>query len=218
MRPAFLVAALLFASRAFGDASVPPKGEPDPKKPIGLAQALAGVSGTGKLFADIAVATESFDGVIRCELFEKEAPLTVANFVGLARGVRTWWRSDSHPTKDRLYDGTTFHRVIPEFMIQGGDPAGNGTGGPGYDLADEIVASLKFDRPGRLAMANRGPNTNGSQFFITEVPTPFLDGKYSIFGQCDAAEFVQRLARVPRGSNDRPDKPVKIVFVKIKRR
>src|SRR5215472_12221252 len=120
---------------------------------------------------------DTSEGRIVCRLFEKEAPKTVSNFIDLAEGKREW----THPvsrrkSKDRLYDGTIFHRVIPNFMIQGGDPAGNGSGDPGYTFKDEIVSSLTFDRPGRLAMANSGPNTNGSQFFITEVATPHLNG------------------------------------------
>ena len=123
-------------------------------------------------------------GQIVCELYEKQTPKTVANFIGLATGTEGW----THPVtkakkKTPLYSGTIFHRAIPKFMIQGGDPAGNGTGGPGYKFEDEIVSSLKFNRSGRLAMANSGPNTNGSQFFITEVPTSHLNGKHTIFGQ-----------------------------------
>jgi peptidyl-prolyl cis-trans isomerase A (cyclophilin A) len=119
-----------------------------------------------------------------------------------------------------LYDGTIFHRVIPNFMIQGGDPAGDGTGDPGYKFKDEIVPTLTFDRPGRLAMANSGPNTNGSQFFITEVPTPHLNGHHTIFGQCDDAtvELVKKIARMatdPR--TDRPFRPVKINHITIVR-
>src|ERR1700688_4510099 len=128
-------------------------------------------------------------GKLRCTLFEKETPITVKNFIDLATGAKDWTNPVSHATKKNtpLYDGTIFHRVIPGFMIQGGDPAGNGTGDPGYKFTDEFVSTLPFDRPGRLAMANSGPNTNGSQFFITEVPTPHLNGGYSIFGQCDGA-------------------------------
>ena len=133
-------------------------------------------------------------GTIECALAH-ETPKTVANFARLAR---------SH-----FYDGLTFHRVIPSFMIQGGDPHGNGTGGPGYELADEIAPQLDFDRPGVLAMANRGKNTNGSQFFITEQPARWLDGAYTIFGQCTSLDVIHAIATVPRSpSNDRPDVPV----------
>src|SRR5215831_18494654 len=161
-------------------------------------------------------------GKLRCTLFEKQTPITVANFIGLATGTKEWKNPVSHVTKHNtpLYDGTIFHRVIPNFMIQGGDPAGNGSGDPGYTFKDEIVSSLTFDRPGRLAMANSGPNTNGSQFFITEVPTPHLNGKHTIFGQCDPATVtlvkqITRMARDPR--DDRPFRPVKIAHISIER-
>jgi peptidyl-prolyl cis-trans isomerase A (cyclophilin A) len=136
-------------------------------------------------------------GAIVCELYEKEAPKTVANFAALAEGGKEW----THPgtrkkSADALYSGTVFHRVIPEFMIQGGDPLGTGYGGPGYQFEDEFHPSLKFDRPGRLAMANSGPNTNGSQFFITEVPTPHLNNKHTIFGQVvEGQALVAKIAR-----------------------
>ncbi|HSA92884.1 MAG TPA: peptidylprolyl isomerase [Terriglobales bacterium] len=165
---------------------------------------------------------ETSSGKLTCKLFAKEAPKTVANFVGLAEGTRDW----KHPlTKSPkvgapLYDGTIFHRVIPNFMIQGGDPLGNGSGDPGYSFEDEIVPTLTFDRPGRMAMANSGPNTNGSQFFITEVQTPHLNGKHTIFGQCDAASvaLVRKIARVPRDErNDKPIKPVRIEKITIVR-
>src|SRR5919204_1410975 len=128
-------------------------------------------------------------GDMRCTLFKEKTPNAVENFIGLATGTKDWTNPVSHAKKHGvpLYDGTVFHRVIPNFMIQGGDPAGNGSGDPGYTFADEIRPELKFDQPGRLAMANSGPNTNGSQFFITEVATPHLNGGYTLFGQCDAA-------------------------------
>ena len=161
-------------------------------------------------------------GKLRCKLFEKETPTTVMNFIGLASGTREWKSPVSHVTKKGvpLYDGTIFHRVIPNFMIQGGDPAGNGTGDPGYKFNDEIVTGVTFDRPGRLAMANSGPNTNGSQFFITEAPTPHLNGRHTIFGQCDDASMVlvkqiARMATDPR--DDRPFHPVKINHISIER-
>src|SRR5437016_7533008 len=158
-------------------------------------------------------------GKMRCTLFEKETPETVANFIGLATGTKDWKNPASGATKHGvpLYDGTIFHRVIPNFMIQGGDPAGNGSGDPGYKFRDEIVPSLTFDRPGRLAMANSGPNTNGSQFFIPEVPTPHLNGHHTIFGQCDepSIALVKKIARVPRDANDRPSKPVRITHIDI---
>ncbi len=153
-------------------------------------------------------------GTLRCKLFPKEAPKTVANFIGLADGSKDWKDPATGQTKHGvpLYSGTIFHRVIPEFMIQGGDPLGTGTGDPGYKFGDETVPSLAFDRPGRLAMANAGPNTNGSQFFITEKPTPWLNGRHTIFGQCDdsSVELVKKIARVPKSAGDKPATPVRI--------
>jgi len=158
-------------------------------------------------------------GKMTCTLFPDKAPVGVANFVGLARGTKDW----TNPRTGRkmhgvpLYNGTIFHRVIPEFMIQGGDPLGSGTGDPGYKFKNETSPDLLFDHPGRLAYANAGPDTNGSQFFITEVPYPSLNGGYTIFGQCDDAsvEVVKKIARLPRGPNDLPDDPPKIVKVTI---
>jgi peptidyl-prolyl cis-trans isomerase A (cyclophilin A) len=160
-------------------------------------------------------------GRITCKLFSKEAPETVANFIGLAEGTKDW---TDPQTKQKvhgksLYNGTTFHRVIPEFMIQGGDPLGTGTGDPGYYFKDEFYPSLNFDVPGRLAMANSGPDTNGSQFFITEVPTDYLDQKHTIFGQCDESSVlvVKSIARVERSGNDKPIEPVILKKVTIVR-
>jgi peptidyl-prolyl cis-trans isomerase A (cyclophilin A) len=151
-------------------------------------------------------------GRITCQFFQKQASKTVANFIALAEGTKDWTDPATKKLVHRrpLYDGTQFHRVIPEFMIQGGDPLGNGTGDPGYAFDDELDPDLSFDRPGRLAMANSGPNTNGSQFFITELPQPSLDMHYTLFGQCDDAsvEVVKTIARVPRDSNDKPLTPV----------
>jgi peptidyl-prolyl cis-trans isomerase A (cyclophilin A) len=160
---------------------------------------------------------ETTDGNISCTLFPDKAPLTVANFIGLASGKKPWKDPKTGQMMHTpLYDGTICHRVIPEFMIQCGDPAGNGTGGPGYDFKDEFSPDLTFDQPGRLAMANSGPNTNGSQFFITEVPTPHLNGKHTIFGQCEDLDVVKKIARLasdPR--NNRPYNPPKITHIKI---
>ncbi len=161
---------------------------------------------------------ETTMGNFDCTLFKDKAPLTVENFIGLATGTKDWKNPASGAMKHNtpLYDGTIFHRVIPNFMIQGGDPAGNGTGDPGYKFRDEIDASLKFDRGGRLAMANSGPNTNGSQFFITEVPTPHLNGRHTIFGQCEPVSLVTKIAHVGRDmSNDKPITPVRITHIKI---
>ncbi len=163
-------------------------------------------------------------GRLTCKLFDKEAPVTVANFIGLADGTKDW----IDPTTlqkvhhQPFYNGTTFHRVIPEFMIQGGDRAGDGTGDPGYFFQDEIDPSITFDQPGLLAMANSGPGpggggTNGSQFFITEGPVPQLNGKHTIFGLCDAHSvlLVASIARVERNANDKPLTPVVIKRVTI---
>ena len=165
---------------------------------------------------------ETTMGTLRCKLFPKEAPKTVANFIGLADGTKDWTDPATGQKKHGvpLYSGTIFHRVIPNFMIQGGDPLGKGFGDPGYRFEDEIVASLTFDRPGRLAMANSGPNTNGSQFFITDVPTPHLNGHHTIFGQCDDAsvELVKKIARVPKGPGDKPVTPVRINKIVIEKK
>ena len=182
---------------------------------------------------------ETSMGRITTKLFEKEAPKTVKNFVALANLSRAKFKEMQAQLRDRAlrdavwktakletttrtgrgyFDGLTFHRVIPRFMIQGGDPLGTGTGGPGYAFEDEIAPGLKFDRPGRLAMANAGPGTNGSQFFITEGPTPWLDGHHTIFGQVvEGQDVVNRMANVQRDRNDRPVKPVVIERVTIVR-
>jgi peptidyl-prolyl cis-trans isomerase A (cyclophilin A) len=163
---------------------------------------------------------ETSEGTIVCRLFEKEAPKTVANFVDLAEGKREWMHPVSgKKSRDRLYDGTIFHRVIPNFMIQGGDPAGTGMGGPGYRFEDETKgAPHKFDQPGKLAMANSGPNTNGSQFFITVAPTPWLTGNHTIFGEVvEGQEIANKIANLPRGAQDRPVKQVRLSSVSIER-
>lgn len=160
------------------------------------------------------------EGTVVCRLFEKEAPKTVANFVELAEGSREW----THPvtktkSKDKLYDGSIFHRVIPDFMIQGGDPAGSGFGGPGYKFEDETKGSPhNFDKVGKLAMANAGPNTNGSQFFITVAPTQWLTGKHTIFGEVvEGQDVVNKISKVQRGAQDKPVKPVVIESLVIER-
>jgi peptidyl-prolyl cis-trans isomerase A (cyclophilin A) len=160
------------------------------------------------------------EGAIKTKLFPEHAPKTVANFISLAEGTKDW----THPTGgkksgEKLYDGTIFHRVIPQFMIQGGDPAGNGMGGPGYKFEDETKGSPhKFDKPGKLAMANAGPNTNGSQFFITLVNTDWLTGKHTIFGEVvEGQDIVEKIAKVPRNGQDKPHKPVVLESVVIER-
>ena len=174
-------------------------------------------------------------GNFTCELFKDKVPDAVANFVGLATGTKEWRDPHSHaPQKGKpLYDGTIFHRVIPEFMIQGGDPLANGEGDPGYTFKDEYAPGLTFDQPGMLAYANSGPNTNGSQFFITEVAVPSLNPcltaggcnvsghhfpkgyGYTIFGQCSPVSLVAQIARAPRAANDLPYHPVKIIHIQI---
>lgn len=157
-------------------------------------------------------------GNIAVKLFEKESPITVRNFTALAQGRKAWTDPKTGQRVTRpLYNGLTFHRVIPGFMIQGGDPMGNGQGGTDV-IPDEFHPTLKFDQPGRLAMANAGPKTGSCQFFITEVPTPHLTGLHTIFGQViEGQDVVSKIARVPRDANDKPRTAVRILKVDIKR-
>jgi len=169
--------------------------------------------GRGQLYARFQTSLGNI--VVRLE--EERAPNTVKNFVGLATGTQEWVHPETRETKNGvpLYDGTIFHRVIPNFMIQGGDPLGRGTGGPGYKFADEFHPELRHSGPGILSMANSGPNTNGSQFFITEGPTPHLNDRHSVFGTVVAGgDLVGKIARVPT-SRDRPNQDVKIVKVEV---
>jgi peptidyl-prolyl cis-trans isomerase A (cyclophilin A) len=140
-------------------------------------------------------------GDIVVKLFVKDAPKTVENFVALACGEKEWTDPrNGQPSRAPLYDGSIFHRVIPDFMIQGGDPLGRGTGGPGYQFEDEFTSGKTFNKPGLLAMANAGPNTNGSQFFITEIPTPWLNNKHTIFGEVvKGFDLVPKIARAGNG-------------------
>ena len=193
--------------------------------------------------ADPVATIDTTAGKMTCTLFPKKAPIGVENFIGLSNGTKDWTSPVTHQKKHGvpLYDGTIFHRVIPEFMIQGGDPTGTGMGDPGYKFKNETSPDLTFDRPGRLAYANAGPGTNGSQFFITEVPYPSLNpcldeggcmrgrgvvpknSGYTLFGQCDdaAVALVKKIAQGPcRGqacdvNNSRPDNPVKITHIEI---
>jgi peptidyl-prolyl cis-trans isomerase A (cyclophilin A) len=163
---------------------------------------------------------DTTEGKVVCRLFEKEAPITTKNFMDLAEGKRSWKDSVSGKGGDGpLYGGTIFHRVIPDFMIQGGDPSGTGMGGPGYKFQDETKGSPhKFDKPGKLAMANAGPNTNGSQFFITVGNTDWLTGKHTIFGEVvEGYEVVETISKVARNRQDRPNKDVVVKAVKIER-
>jgi peptidyl-prolyl cis-trans isomerase A (cyclophilin A) len=205
-------------------APAPQQGAPAAEKKAAspLDEATEGLAGSGPLVAEIA--TEL--GTMRCTLHPEAAPETVASFVGLARGKREFRDPKTgEQVKRPFFDGLLFHRVIPEFMIQGGDPQSIdpshpalGTGGPGYTVPDEVSPNLRFDKGGMLAMANKGPGTRsgGSQFFITEGPVPRLDGGYAIFGTCDGVDVVKAIARVPRGPDDRPEKPV-TMKVTIKR-
>ena len=180
-----------------------------------MADATANLPGTGQqLIAKI----ETSQGTITCELWDDKAPNTVANFVGLANGVRPFKSHlDGRWVKHPYYDGTSFHRVIKGFMIQGGDPKGNGTGEPGYVIADEIWPGSKHDRAGLLCMANRGPNTNGAQFFITDAPVDRLDGKYTIFGSCSPTSIVHAIAQSPKDEHDRPNTAVVIDRITVRR-
>ncbi len=161
---------------------------------------------------------ETTQGTITCELWPEHAPITVTNFVQLAEGTKEWEDPATGAKVTRkLYDGTIFHRVIPGFMIQGGDPLGKGTGGPGYKFQDEVDAGLTFDKPGLLAMANAGPGTNGSQFFITLGEPGHLNGKHTIFGDCEPLETVEAIAAVERGPRDKPVVPQVLKRVTITR-
>lgn len=168
--------------------------------------------GEGRLQARLATT----EGEIVCDLFEESAPLTVANFVGLARGMRGWLDPASDEIVERpLYDGVVFHRVIPGFAIQTGDPTGTGTGGPGYTFRDEFSPDARHDSAGVLSMANHGPNTNGSQFFITLAAAPHLDFRHTVFGKCEGLDVIEGIARSPTGPDDHPVDPPVLESVEI---
>jgi peptidyl-prolyl cis-trans isomerase A (cyclophilin A) len=162
---------------------------------------------------------ETSQGNIVIKLLEKEAPKTVENFVGLAEGTKEFTNEKTGKKEKRpFYDGLVFHRVIPDFMIQGGCPHGSGMGGPGYKFADEFHPSLKHAKPGKLSMANSGPNTNGSQFFITVAATPWLDNRHTIFGEVvEGQDVANKISTLPRDRSDRPNTPVTINHLKIER-
>lgn len=194
-------------------ATVPVSSDDPLSGKFSLEDATKGLPKDGKLVATI----ETKLGSLSCELFEDKAPITVANFVGLARGLRPFKDASGAWVKKPGYDGTTFHRIIKGFMIQGGDPKGTGGGEPGYVIPDEIWPGAKHDRRGLLCMANRGPNTNGMQFFITDAAAPHLDRSYTIFGQCSPDAVLEKLASSEvRG--DRAVNPPKIEKVTIARR
>src|ERR1035441_2388542 len=186
----FLIPALAvaFTASAIAQTSTKPATQPEadlPDAPTATAAALTLPNGPTAVI-------DTSMGRITCQFYQKQAPKAVANFIALAEGTKDWTDPVTSKVQHQkpLYDGTTFHRVIPEFMIQGGDPAGTGEGDPGYTFEDEFDPGLNFDVPGRLAMANSGPNTNGSQFFVTEVPTEHLNQKHTIFGQCDESSVL----------------------------
>jgi peptidyl-prolyl cis-trans isomerase A (cyclophilin A) len=159
---------------------------------------------------EIYAAFDTTEGKFKVKLFSDKAPRTVENFVSLAEGAKT-----GQP----FYNGTIFHRVIPDFMIQGGDPQGTGRGGPGYRFDDEFHPALKHAKPGVLSMANSGPNTNGSQFFITVAATPWLDNRHTVFGEVtEGFDVVKAISEAPRGSQDRPLKEIRLKSVTIERR
>jgi len=223
--PASLSIAALFLAAVVASAQTPTT--PPPTLPPAAPADLPDSPGTVHAPPPPAIPTgptvvfDTSAGRMTCKFFDKQAPVATANFIGLAEGTKDW----TDPTTQqkmhgkRFYDGLTFHRVIPGFMIQGGDPRGDGTGDGGYMFDSEIVPGLGFDVPGRLAMANAGPNTNGTQFFITEEPVVDLDGKYTIFGQCDAHSvlIVKSISRVDRNSADKPLTPVLLNKVTIVR-
>ena len=188
--------------------------KPSPDDPVKgdwpLDEATKGLT-KGKLSASI----ETDLGTLTCSLFDDKAPITVANFVGLARGLRPWKTPEGKWEKKPAYDGTIFHRVIQGFMIQGGDAKKDGTGEAGYVIPDEIWEDANHDRAGLLCMANRGPNTNSAQFFITDAAAAHLDGGYTIFGECGPEDLVHKLAAVEIGSGDRPKSPPVIKKVTV---
>ncbi len=208
-----LIPALIAAFAAAASAQTSSKpAEELPDAPAATAVAMIRPNGP-------TVVMDTSMGRITCQFYQLQAPKAVANFIALAEGAKDW-TDPATKTKQHhkpLYNGTIFHRVIPMFMIQGGDPTGTGMGDPGYQFEDEFDPNLNFDVPGRLAMANSGPNTNGSQFFITEQAYPSLDQHYTLFGQCDgpSVEVVKAIARVPRDSDDKPLTPVLLKKVTI---
>jgi peptidyl-prolyl cis-trans isomerase A (cyclophilin A) len=205
--------AVAFAVAALAQTSAKPV-EDLPDAPAATAAVLTHPNGPSVIF-------DTSMGRITCQFYQKQAPKTVANFIGLAEGTIDWTDPVTNKKQHNkpYYDGTVFHRVIPEFMIQGGDPPATGMGNPGYSFDDELDPNLNFDQPGRLAMANSGPNTNGSQFFITEQATDTLNQHYTLFGQCDDSSVlvVKTIARIERDAQDKPITPVVLKKVTVVR-
>ncbi len=200
-----------------GDTPAPAKkggGGGDPMDgSFSLAAATKDLKGAGPIVAKI----ETSKGTLQCKLIEDKAPITVANFIGLATGKRSWKDPSGQWVNKPAYDGTGFHRIIKGFMIQGGDARGNGSGEPGYVIKDELWEGAKHDRAGLLCMANRGPDTNGAQFFITDAAAAHLDRSYTIFGECAPIEVVHDIANTPTSPGDKPQTPVTIKSVTISR-
>jgi peptidyl-prolyl cis-trans isomerase A (cyclophilin A) len=198
-------------------AAKPAEAAAQPSTPAPAEASLTGWAKAAMEGKDLYATLETSKGTIVVQLFSKDAPKTVANFVSLAAGEKEWKDPATlQMTKRPLYDGTIFHRVIPNFMIQGGDPLGQGVGGPGYTFEDEFKSERVFDKPGILAMANRGPNTNGSQFFITVAPTPWLNNHHTIFGEVvKGYDVVEKITKVQRDPRDRPMEPIIIKKVTI---
>jgi peptidyl-prolyl cis-trans isomerase A (cyclophilin A) len=201
-------------STATGNAKDEESGEVRPPKAEDLAEYTKDLPGQGPLMATI----ETTVGAFHCELYGDKVPITVANFVGLARGLKPWRDPKTRKVEKKpFYDGIIFHRVIPGFMVQTGDPLGEGIGGAGYEFEDEIHADLRHVAGGTLSMANAGPGTNSSQFFITEKATPWLNDRHTVFGKCKEADLVKKITMVPRDNRDRPQQEIKIDRVTISR-
>lgn len=194
-----------------------------PPRPRPVVRAVGSSTGGGEASAPeealpvpVGVELVTSLGTVDCTLEPAWAPLSVANFLALASGSAPWVDPSTGETTTRpLYDGTVFHRVVPGFLVQGGDPTGTGTGGPGYVLPEEPTAAV-FDRPGLLGLANKGPNTTGSQFFVTLGPARHVDGQYSVIGHCDDLDVLHRIAAVPRGERNRPEDPPVLRAVRVK--
>jgi peptidyl-prolyl cis-trans isomerase A (cyclophilin A) len=200
--------ATLVCDQAFAAGKDPHQGK------FSLQEATVGLEGSGPLMATL----ETSKGRIECRLYDKESPITVASFIGLARGLRAFFDPKTRQWETRPYfDGLLFHRVIPGFMVQTGDIAGNGAGDAGFRIPNESAPKLKFNRPGLMGMANYGPDTNSAQFFITEEAASHLNGGYTIFGECKPIKVVRDIARVPRDVSDRPRTPVFLTKVTISR-